>query len=208
MRHLLPIIALTVISLQVYGRKIPGVIIANGESKEVMFDIKVPLLAGEPNFERTQYRVRYFDESGKKQTLRPDDADEIRFDFEGVEIRMISVPNTIGAGSMFLSTRKIFLKLEIDGVLRLYRYYYKQNTGGYFGAGGGYYPGATYTADNLIFQKGNGPLKQPRSLGWKRDILEYFSDCPALRDRIESKDLRRKEIEAIVIYYNQQCARK
>jgi hypothetical protein len=63
----------------------------------------------------------------------------------------------------------------------------------------------TYTADNLIFQKGNGPLKQPRALGWKKDMLEYFSDCPALRERIESKDLRRKEIEAIVLFYNRQC---
>jgi hypothetical protein len=208
MRRLLPIIALIVLSLHAYCRKIQGVIITKGKSKEVTFDIKVPFLGGEPNFERTQYRVRYYDDSGKKQTLRPDDADEIQFEFDGMKVRMVSVPNTIGAGTLFSSTTKIFLKLEIDGPLRLYRYYYKQSTGGSFGAGGGYYPGATYTADNLIFQKGNGPLKQPRSLGWKRDMLEYFSDCPALRERIESKDLRRKEIEAIVFYYNQQCARK
>jgi hypothetical protein len=208
MRRLLPIILLIVISLHAYGRKIKGVIISNGRTLDVMFDIKVPFLAGEPNFERTQYRVRYYDQTGKKQTLRPDDADEIRFDFDGMQIRMISVPNTIGAGSLFANATKIFLKLEIDGPLRLYRYYYKQSTGGSFGTGGGYYPGATYTADNLIFQKGNGPLKQPRSIGWKKDMLEYFSDCPDLRERIESKDLRRKEIEAIVLYYNRQCAQK
>ena len=208
MRRLLPVIALIIISLHAYGRKVKGVIITNGKSREVTFDIKVPLLAGEPNFERTQYRVRYYDDSGKKQTLRPDDADEIRFDFEGMQVRMISVSNTLGAGSIFSNVRKIFLKLEIDGALRLYRYYYKQSTGGSFGAGGAYYPGTSYTADNLICQKGNGPLKQPRSLGWRKDMLDYFNDCPALRERIESKDLRRKEIEAIVIYYNQQCAKK
>jgi hypothetical protein len=65
-----------------------------------------------------------------------------------------------------------------------------------------------YTVDNLIFQKGNEPLKQPRSLGWKKDMLEYFSDCPALRERIEDKDLKRADIEAIVMYYNNNCRRK
>lgn len=37
-------------------------------------------------------------------------------------------------------------------------------------------------------------------------MLDYFRDCPALRERLERKDLRRKEIEAIVLYYNQHCA--
>jgi hypothetical protein len=209
MRRLLPIIALVVISLHADGRKIQGIIIANGKSKEVTFDIKVRFLAGEPNFERIQYKIRYYDQGGKKQTLRPDHADEIRFKYDGMEVRMISVPNTLGGGSLFSSASRIFLKLEMDGPLRLYRYYYTQsNPGMYNGAGGGYYPGGTYTVDNLLFQKGNGPLKKPRSLGWKKDMLEYFSDCPALRERIESKDLRRKEIEAIVTYYNQNCANK
>jgi hypothetical protein len=202
--------ALVVVSLCSHARKIEGVIISNGKSRQVTFDIKVPLLGNEPNFVRIQYRVRYYDESGKKRTLHPDDADEIRFDYEGMEVRMISCPNTLGGGSFFSSDSKMFLKLEIDGPLRLYRFYYKQTTGGayYGGPGGGYSPGSTYTVENLIFQKGNGPLKQPRTLGWKKDMLQYFSDCPALQERIADKDLRRKEIEAIVIYYNRNCGRK
>jgi hypothetical protein len=209
MRTLFLITVLVVFSLQSYGRKIKGTIITDGKSREVTFDIKVPLLADEPNFERIQYKVRYYDESGKKQTLRPDDADEIRFQYEGTDVRMISCINTLAGGGIFSSASNIFLKLEIDGPLRLYRYYYKQSSPGFYGGGGvGYSPGTTYTVDNLIFQKGNGPLKQPRAMGWKRDMTDYFSDCPALRARIESKDLRRKEIEAIVMYYNQNCAKK
>ncbi len=126
-----------------------------------------------------------------------------------MEVRMISCANTLGGEGMFSTSTKIFLKLEIDGPLRLYRYYFKQSSPGFYGGpGGGYAPGATYTSNNLVFQKGNGPLKQPRTFGWKKDMLEYFSDCPALRERIESKDLRRKEIEAIVLFYNQHCAKR
>lgn len=209
MRRYFFIIALALISLHAYGKKIQGVIISNGKSKQVTFDIKVPLLADEPNFERIQYKVRYYDESGKKQTLRPDDADEIRFDYLGMEVRMISCVNTLGGGNIFSTSSRIFLKLEIDGPLKLYRFYFKQSTPGYYGgAGGAFSPGATYTVDNLIFQKGNGPLKQPRTLGWKKDMLDYFRDCPALSELIESKDLRRKEIEAIVLYYNRNCGKR
>lgn len=206
MRTLLLATALVAMFLDSHGKKIQGIIISNGKSKEVTFDIKVPLLVGEPNFERIQYKVRYSDENGKKQTLRPEDADEIRFEYDGVEVRMISCPNTLGGGNIFSTSSKIFLKLEMDGPLRLYRFYFKySNPGQYNGFGAGFSPGATYTVENLIFQKGDGLLKQPRTLGWKKDMLEYFSDCPALSELIESKDLRRKEIEAIVLYYNRNC---
>jgi hypothetical protein len=206
MRTVLLIGVLLVTSLHAYCKKIQGVIIVDGNQREVTFDIKVPLLADEPNFERIQYKVRYYDESGKKRTLRPDDADEIRFSYEGMEVRMISCINTLGGG-LFSTSSRIFLKLEIEGQLRLYRFYYRQTTPGFYGggAGVGYSSGASYTIDNFVFQKGDGPLKQPKTLGWKKDMLDYFSDCPTLRDRIESKDLRRKEIEAIVLYYNQNC---
>ena len=173
MRSFILITLLVATSSQAFAKKIQGAIIANGESREVTFDIKVPLLAGEPNFERIQYKVRYYDETGKKRTLRPDDADEIRFAYEGMDVRMISCLNTVGGGSIFFTGSRIFLKLEIDGPLKLYRFYYQHTTPGYYGgAGGGYTPGMSYRVENLIFQKGNGPLKQSRTLEWKKDMLE------------------------------------
>jgi hypothetical protein len=206
MRSLLLIIALIAVSFAAYSKKIPGMIISKGESREVTFELKIPLLSFEPNFERIQYKVKYY-ENGKKKTLRPDDADEIIFDYEGMEIRMISCENTIGGGTLLAPPKKIFLKLEIDGPLRLFRFYFKASSN--FSAGPGMGGGTTYyTVDNLIFQKGNGPLKKPRQFGWKKDMLEYFSDCPALSERIESKDLKRKEIEEIVLYYNRHCGKK
>lgn len=196
------------ISIQAFCRKIPGTIISNGKSREVTFDIKVTLFGGEPNFQRIQYKLKYYDEAGKKHTLHPDDADEIRFEYEGMNVRMISCTNTMGDENIFSSSTRIFLKLEIDGPLRLYRYYFTQHSPGHYGGAGGYSPGTTYTVDNLIFQKGNGLLKRPRVIGWKKDMLEYFSDCPALSEKLENKDLRRQEIEAIVLYYNEHCGKK
>jgi len=209
MKRISLFLLLIIMAFHIHARKVPGVIISKGESRQVTFDIKVPWLDDEPNFVRIQNRVKYYDESGKKAILRPEDADEIIFDFDGMEVRMISCVNTIGGVNIFSSSEKIFLKLEIDGPLRLYRHYYKQTSPGYYGgAGMGYSAGSTYTVENFIFQKGNGPLKQPRSLGWRKDMLEYFNDCPSLRELIESKDLRRKEIEGIVMFYNRNCVEK
>ncbi len=207
MRTYLLTIILAIFSLFAYGKKVQGVIVVNGKSRDVTFEIKVPLLGNEPNFERIQYKVRYYDENGKKKTLRPADADEIRFNYEGIEVRMISCANTIGLGDIFSDAEKLFLKLEINGAVKLYRYYYKQATGGHSNGLGGYTPGATYTADNFIFQKGKGDLMMPRSLRWRKDMLEYFDDCPGLREQIEAKDFRRGDVEAIALYYNQHCGK-
>ncbi len=206
MRSLILIATFVAVSLPSLAKKVSGGFIKDGKTTETTFFIQVGLLMGEPNFERIQYKVKYLDENGKKKTLRPHDADEFWFDLDGMDVRMVSVENTLGLGNIFTSSPKIFLKIEIDGPLRLFRYYYKQ-TNTSMGAGG---MGTTYTytVDNLVFQKRGGPLMKPRSLMWKKDMLEYFGDCPALSERIESKDLKRRDIDEIVFYYNRNCGKK
>lgn len=198
--------ALVVVSsFHAYAKKVPGTIVSKGKSRDVTFEIKVPLLSDEPSFEGLQKKIRYYDEAGKKQTLRPEDADEITFEYEGEIIRMISCINNNG-GNLALSMYKVlFLRIIIDGPLRLYRFYYTQSSGGGFGTGGMYTAPMTFTVNNFVFQKGNGALTQPRSLRWKKDMIEYLNDCPALSSLIESKDLTRSEVEAIVKYYNANC---
>jgi hypothetical protein len=205
------LITFMVASLYAEAKKIKGIIIVNNESHEVTFDIKVPLFHGEPNFERLQYKVRYYDENGKRQTLRPDKADEIRFNYDGKEVRMISCSTRLGDTEINSARKRIFLKLEIEGQLRLYRYYYVDYKSTYNNTsptGAGSAVPATSIDDIFIFQKGGGPLKQPETMRFKKDMLEYFKDCPQLQDLIESKDFRRKEIEAIVLFYNHNCGEK
>jgi len=37
------------------------------------------------------------------------------------------------------------------------------------------------------------------------DLIEYFSDCPALVEKIENKDFHKKDLEFIVTFYNSNC---
>ena len=205
------IVILTIVFLvsgtETFAKKIKALIVRGSKSEEVLMSVRIPWLANEPSFEALQCRIKYFDVQGKKHILKPEDADEIRFEHNGMQVRMISVSNTIGAGRNFSIGRKIFLKLEIDGPLRLFRYYYRQSSPGMMTRGGGFTPGPTYTVDNLLFQKRNGPLKRPKGMGWKKDMLEYLSDCPALTDMIEGKEFKRRDVEAIVMFYNQHCGK-
>jgi hypothetical protein len=204
----LTIVFLVCVSTLVFARKIEGQIISTRGIQDVVFNIPFRFLAKEPNYERLQFRVRYYDASGKLVTLKPDDADEIRFTVSNKEVRMLSRVNTIGGGNIFSNQANIFLRLEIDGPLKLFHYYYTQTSPGmYSGATGAMTGGYSYSVENLILQKGNGVLKQPRSLTFRKDMREYFSDCPQLTERIEARDFKRADMEAIVIYYNSNCAK-
>jgi hypothetical protein len=188
------------------AKKIQGKIVFANETKEVTFNIPVKFLTQEPNFEKLQYKVRYYDASGKKVTLRPTNAQEIQFTYKFKNIRMLSINNTLGLGSIFTNNTKIFLHLEMDGHLKLFRFYYTQNNGGmYNSATGGMTGGYSYTVENYILQKGNGELKRPRNLTFKKDMGEYFRECPKLVEMIESKDFKKGDLESIVRYYNSYC---
>lgn len=192
----------------VFARKIKGQIVSINGTREVVFNIPFRFLSKDPNYQRLQFKVKYYDESGKQLTLKPDDAQEIRFTIGNETVRMLSRINTLGGGSLFSTLRNIFLRLEIDGPLKLFHYYYTQTSPGmYSGSTGAMTGGYSYSVENMILQKGNGELKQPRSLSFRKDMRDYFSDCPDLTEKIDSKDFRRADMEAIVIYYNAHCAR-
>jgi hypothetical protein len=65
--------------------------------------------------------------------------------------------------------------------------------------------GYTYSVERYIMQKGSGELKRPKNLSFKKDMAEYFRDCPALVDKIQDKDFKKYDMEAIVSFYNKNC---
>ena len=73
------------------ARKIPGRLVdLKGHVVDVTFKIPFKFLSSEPNYERIQYRVVYYDATGTKAVLRPGDAREITFNHKNEEIRMLS----------------------------------------------------------------------------------------------------------------------
>lgn len=189
------------------ARKIPGQIVdKQGNTIDVVFNIPFKLLSSVPNYEKMQYRIAYYDETHTKKILRPDEAEEIVFVHNREEIRMLSRLNSIHAGSLFYSNTHIFLRLVIDGKLKLFNYYYTQSSPGMYNAStGGMTGGVMYTVDNYVLQKDNGELMQPRGLGFRKDMVAYLQDCPKVARMVEAKQLRRPDMEIIVQEYNAAC---
>lgn len=176
--------------------KIDGIILKGSDTIKVKFNIPMGLISGEPIYEKIQHKITYFDASGKRKTLKADDATEIRFDINGNTVRMLSRLNSLGLGNIFSSGTNIFLKLEIDGPLKMFKYHFTSSQGG-----------AVYLDSDFILQKGNDVLMQPSIFSFKREMTEYFSNCPKLVEKIESKDFRKKHLEEIVNYYNSECSK-
>lgn len=119
---------------------------------------------------------------------------------------MLSRYGSLGFGGIYSVSTNVFLRLESDGKLKLFNYYYTKRSPGMYNASTGTMSGGySYSVENYILQKGDGELKRPKSLTFKKDMAQYFSDCPALVEKIESKDFRKDDLEFIVQFFNSNC---
>jgi hypothetical protein len=139
-------------------------------------------------------------------TLKPDDAKEISFTYNGQKIRMLSVVDNLQMTSMFASNVKVFLKLELDGKVKLFDYYATSYSPGIYSPGTGMMGGgSSYTYERLVMQRDDGPLVRPRGLYFKKDMAEFFQDCPELVERINAKVFKKGDLEIMVREYNTKC---
>lgn len=190
-------IAFVIIHPGAIAKKIEGTIVfENGTERTVTFKIPFRLLSSHADYERLQHRVKFFDK-GEKLVLRPGEASEFRFQYQNETVRMVSISGS-GLEGLFARNNAIFLKLEIDGALRLYRFFATRSSGGYNST-------YTYQTAEYYLQKGKGPLKRPKGISFRKDMVEYLSDCPTVADKINDKDFKRRDLEVIVMFYNKNC---
>lgn len=203
------LIFITVIGLififKLEAKKIEGQIFYKNDTVYVTMNIPVKFFTQKPNYKKLQYKIKYFDSLGVKKVLRPDDAEEVRFTYLYEKVRMLSRTNTLGLGNIFSMSSNIFLRIEIDGDLKLFTYYYTQsyqmnNTS--IGMSRGVF---FYSEEKSILQKGDGELKRPKGLRFRKDMIQYFNDCPELSKKIEVKVFRKSDLDSIVRFYNRSC---
>ncbi|MCB0609098.1 MAG: hypothetical protein H6562_24965 [Lewinellaceae bacterium] len=208
MKKNLPIFAvLFLFSLQLQARKIEGIIIYEKDTLNVVFNIPVRLIFNDPDFEKLQQGVVYFDARGKRQTLRAYRAREFRFRFGDEEVRMVAVNRPQLPGYRIMpGEEQMFLKLRIDGPLRLFQYYRPAEEPDRTDKYAEVMPPAFSVDFNYYYlQKKGREIKYPEGFSFKNDMSDYFRDCPGLSQLLESKELRKGDLETIVNYYNTNC---
>jgi len=186
------------------AEKVKGKIFFENDTIEVMIHVPVNSFTDEPNLEKLQFKVVYYDSTGQKIKLRPDHARGFSFTYGTHKILMLSVYNSLELGVFDPTGNNIFLHQIIDGKLKMFIYY---NTAYYplpntlTGTLGIYH----YQTDRCILQKGDGELKRTRTSGFKKDMAEYFSDCPELVEKIMNTEYDEIDMKSIVDFYNLFC---
>ena len=199
-RNVFLLICALTLSFAAQAVKLPGQIYRDGVIEDVTLRVKTNLL-GDLQLITMQYKIIYFDKKGNKHKLRPGEADEIHFDFKGEHVRMICVDNNLYSGSIFRGNgRKIFLRNFIEGPLSLFEFYYESQTM----AG----PNGQMVRNihvDYVLKKYDGPLFIPVHIGFRKSMLQFLDDCPAVVEKLQDRELRRRNLETMVKYYNEQC---
>jgi len=196
----------SIAGIQAEAKKIQGQIITASDTLNVLLNIPFKWTTGEPYYEKIQQKIVYFDASGKKIKMRPSEAREVRFTYGKETIRMLSVYNSLMMGSVFVSDPRIFLRLRIEGTLKLFTYYDTKSSGGMYNPGAGMMMGGySYNREYNILQKKNEALMKPTWISFRKDMISYLSDCKELLPKLENRDLKSSDMAEIVRFYNSHC---
>jgi len=209
MRKRFIIIAIIACSIPAsFGAKVNGYFITNdGDTVRTVFLVPVRMLSNSLTWEKLQWKVRYSDQDNQAHNLMPDQASEFCFTYRGIPVRFLSRKNTIKASnSGFNPAPKIFLRLILDGTLKLFRFYEYS----------GYTESTPASPDPVmnespsweevnILQKNNEDLFRSGNGFFRKDMREYFSDCPDLAEKINNRTYKPEDLERIVKEYNETC---
>jgi hypothetical protein len=195
-----------ILTFKVDAKRVEGKLLLKHDTLDVIFKIPVGLFTQEIDFEKIQRKIKYFNSMGEKVVIRPEQAEEIRFKYKHEEIRMLSRISSKRLNDLFSKNQYYFLKLEIDGKMKLFRYFYSETSpGAYDASTDGITGGHSYSASKYILQRLGEEIYIPKNLSFRKEMMKYFQDCPVLSLRIENREFRKRDLDAIVRYYNSHC---
>jgi hypothetical protein len=183
-------------------KKVSGYIITtNDDTIKVTF--KIPMdspISGDPDLQRLQRHVTYYDSTGTKKILEPKTVKAIVFTFERRTIKMMACIDNLGViQPLFFGQHDYFFHVISDEkikVLRAYKTFVVSGGGG----GAGYYS-HNLGGDTYVYKKGSGELFRDET----PDFAKYFVDCPDVMNKINNKEYQKDYIAQIVNDYNKMC---
>lgn len=189
-----------------------GLIIKGRDTLSVDFKIPTYLFSDNIIYSAIQEKIKYFDLNGKKNIIKPADANEILLYHKEDTIRMVTHIDPIQVPCERCKTRYVFLKMEVDGNVKLYKYMKQyEHSYSHTVASDGFVidmvpAGARIGKDYFYYyQKETDKIYSPNNLLFKKEMSKYFSDCKELINKIKAKEFKKKDAEEIVKFYNANC---
>lgn len=170
--------------------------VLKGQARITMLDKATPFGQKE--------RLRYTE--GRKKPvkeIKANDVDSIIFEID-YKVKKSNVRKKRKAKFVVIpknkkKTKLGFAELIVDGELKLLKRTVSN--------GNGY---SLNIVEETLFQRlDNEPIEfnYVELQSFKSKAMEYFKDCPSLVKKIEEKEYKRNDLEVIVKYYNDNCAK-
>ena len=154
--------------------------------------------------------IQYLNKDDKKVQLKPTQAKEIFFEFNKDTIHLVSTR----VQWTKRRSERFFLRLIIDGKIKLYHYYYTKSSTRSYGSGGT--NGSINVTDVTtrgtsvmkIVQKGTRSGKKISMLAIRKGMRPLIVDCKKLhKDLSKLKTSLSYSLESIIEYYNTNCSK-
>jgi hypothetical protein len=189
----------------IFAKKVEGFYVT-GKKDTVKTQFDIPwIITGEPDFEKIQWEIEYYDTKGDKQVLNPEWTSEVDFSFKEKSYRMVVVRNSLLlTGSKNNKTTLMYLKVLVDGpYLRLFQFYVvSTNPGNSSSVYNSSTVGSSTTNDKYIFLKKDGKQMRPKLFTFNKEVAAYLVEAPDLAKKVETKVLNVKDVEQIAKEYN------
>lgn len=158
------------------ARPLPDVIILPDDTLDVMLMVPIEPLTQQIQYQSLQRKVQYYE--GQVHKLHPDELIEVRFEFEGEPVRMVSVPNDLRLGGLFHNSSHILLRLYLDGPVRLFAYEGKRYIPVALPLPSAILTGSVpIDVERFILQRPSGLLWQITKERFRQDMQVFFEDC-------------------------------
>jgi len=198
------IILLTVflvfLSLQSEARRVKGYYLDNQmDTFYVTFNIHIT----PPNDVDPRYLhngLTFWDSNDNQRTLKPHQAKAFSFNYNKENHYFVSCQDYLNLSKHVVKkpSTYLFLKLEVEGSMRLLSYSYSQNVGIDF----------SVPTTIMIYQRRNDLLFVPKLVAHKKSLVKYFEDCPQVQSKIQSNIFGKGDEVEIVKAYNSFCSER
>lgn len=205
MKKYLALLLLITAFTQTHAKKLKGYVIYNNQEKvEVLMNVPFVKFSDKPDYLKLQSEINCI-QNNVSIIVHPENALEISFTLDDEQIRMLSVENDLQLPGK--KTERVFIKLEIDGEVKLFRSYEVSTTPGMYNSPTGLTTGRNSRMyDRYVLRRNDGPLTRLDGSSFKKDAAEFFQGCPELIRRIEDKELKKEDLRQIVRAFNTTCA--
>ncbi|MEM9921222.1 MAG: hypothetical protein AAF990_24185, partial [Bacteroidota bacterium] len=166
----------------------------SNERVDTQFVIPIAYFSSEPKVLQLQEAITLFktdDQAG--DYFEPKDITAYFFRYDNTDYFFQSMPNKFSQKNR---AKRLFIRVAVDGKVRLLKYYYHGRKDGGLRVTNRY----PFLTDDYLEKEGQ--LTKVRQLGFRKKMSQYFSDFIDLSEVIASGGLKINDLSEIVKIYN------